>query len=114
MWFQRRLGVSSENTRLGLGGRGGRLSPSLVQTPCPQLLETWGHVASLCALYSAPPGGLRASGRSGSGSIIRANLISGEASLPLTVALGDTRHGPKVVAVAVSAVLAISPQMPRP
>ena len=82
--------------------------------PAPQFQEPWGHVASLCALPPAPPGGLRASGWAGGWSIISANGIPGEASLPLTTALGDTGHGHKVMAGAVSPALAISLQTPRP
>lgn len=113
-WFQRLLGDSSGNTRLGLGRRGRRLSPCLTQTPCASLQEPRGHVASLHTLHSAQPGRLRASGWADGWSIIRANLISGEASLPLTMALGDTGHGHKAMAGAVSPALDISRQTPRP
>lgn len=82
--------------------------------PCLQLQEPRGHVASLCALCPAPPGGLRASGWAGGWSIIRANMISGEASLPLTMAFGDTGHGHKTMAGALSPALSISLQTPRP
>lgn len=46
--------------------------------------------------------------------IIRASMLSGEASLPLTTALGDTGHGHKATAGAVSPTLAISLQTPSP
>lgn len=87
-----------------------------ISGPIPrlQLQEPQGHVASLCALRPAPPGGLRASGWAGGWSIIRANMISGEASLPLTMAFGDTGHGHKTMAGALSPALSISLQTPRP
>ena len=92
LWFHRLL-----ETSLWLGWRGKCLSPSGAQTPCLQIQEPWGHVASLCALPPAPPSGLRASGGADGWSVIRANVILGEASLPLTTTLSDTGHGHKVL-----------------
>lgn len=92
LWFQRHLGYRGEDTRLRLSRRGRRLLHLRPRLPAHSS-KSHGAMWLLLVPCILPPRRPEGKWWAGGWSIIRANTVSGEASLPLTVALGDTGHG---------------------